>query len=71
MLDPDNVENTIALWACGFTWSEAVLERAVDELVPYGRQSLSLSSGIKLKSHARMLDKLNKRAPAKLEPPAV
>jgi hypothetical protein len=67
ILDTDNVENILALWACGFTWSPPALARAVQELAPYARQSSALHSSTSLKAHQRMIARMRPAPPTKLE----
>jgi hypothetical protein len=53
-LDPDNAANILALHACRFRWMPSSLIRALDELAPYALQSVTLHSGMRLKSLQRM-----------------
>jgi len=42
VVDPENPGNLVALHAARFTWTQAALHKAVDELTPYAMQSLAL-----------------------------
>lgn len=58
-MDAGYPEHFLIARACGFTWSERALSRAVDELVPYARQSIAMHSTMRLKSQERWMKKIS------------
>jgi hypothetical protein len=58
-LDAGYSEHFLVARACGFTWSEQALSRAVDELIPYARQSIAMHSTMRLKSNQRWMNKMS------------
>ena len=58
-LDAGYPEHFLIARACGFTWTERALSRAVDELVPYARQSIAMHSTMRLKSQERWMKRIS------------
>jgi hypothetical protein len=61
LLDVEHAANILAVWACGFTWTPEAMARALEELAPYARQSMSIHASGSLKSHKRMMRKMQEQ----------
>jgi hypothetical protein len=59
IMDAGYPEHFLIARACGFRWSEQALLRAVDELIPYARQSIAMHSTMRLKSQQRWMKKIS------------